>query len=739
MASGGLIIAIVLVLVLVVIVVVMKTKSTSGTNSITTPTTPTSPTTPATPATPATPITPATPNTPWSPIAPPSKAATSMGGDSVVIPFRGWTGSSYVLDYATQAALGWNGAVSADTTPILCSGSLTSGNCAVDLTTAGLVCDAVNATKAGSCVGIIYNASDPNLPVAIPVASQPNGVAAGTAPSAGGGAIYLTLPTSQNAGNLQFTVDVEPNTTSYANALSGPVPTSGAVLDCVKRNLQSAGSCGGVFVEQNPWTSQTSSTSYDTTTTGNTPVTGQSALSLTYVAGNTTPSGIFYVDPTAQNADGYAVADAWSITCPNAPDCPAPSTTVWNNTVACPNSSSTTACITDYNTAAQLCSLNPNCVGILLNGGYDGLGDLVGGNGTTATFPLAQLLTSTPSTTATSLLYDTYWLPKDTTLATAPMGTFVPQLVDSPDLSALSNTGMISTSALQDCTPPWCQGLVDGGFGNSKKYSGHYIQPYVYGSTRSGGNPLTTATLTPGTSVLTNLGMQYTSVQQPLLAPFTGWTGNEYVIADNQPNQWMGVTSADTSPITCDGSQSSSQCMTDLVSAGTACDNAEGCIGIIYNISDPYNPISIPVNTQPTNVALGTSTTLGGGSVFLTTTDALQTGDGYWSLTNTPTTSIPNTVLSNNPIGSVNFNQYNPSFYACNKQNTSSPNTCGGVLFPDYASLYHQYSQHNFTPEAITHSSQELVPNGILYDTLNTGQTAATDYTNAIAFTHSTK
>ena len=31
------------------------------------------------------------------------------------------------------------------------------------------------------------------------------------------------------------------------------------------------------------------------------------------------------------------------------------------------------------------------------------------------------------------------------------------------------------------------------------------------------------------------------------------------------------------------------------------------------------------------------------------------------------------------------------------------------------------------------------VPVGMLYDTLNTGQTAATDYTNAIAFTYSTK
>jgi hypothetical protein len=640
-----------------------------------------------------------------------------------------------VIDYAAQAALGWNGAVSADTTPITCNGSLASGYCAVDLTTAGAICDAANAATPGSCAGIIYNVSDPNLPIAIPVAGQPNGVAAGTAPSAGGGAIYLTPPTSQNTGNLQFTVDVEPNTTSYANALSGPVPTSVAVLDCVKRNLQSAGSCGGVFVEQNPWTSQTSSTSYDTTTTGNTPVTGQSALSLTYVAGNTTPSGIFYIDLNAQNADGYAVADAWSITCPNAPDCPAPSTTVWNNTVACPNSSTTAACITDYNTAAQLCSLNPNCVGILLNGGYDGLGNLVGTNGSTATFPLAQLLTSTPSTTATSLMYDTYWLPKDTTRSTAPMGTFVPQLVDSPDLSALPNTGMLSTNALQYCTDYVCQGLVDGGFGNSKKYAGHYIQPYVYGSTR-GENPLLTSTLTPGTSLLTNLGMQYELVQQPPLAPFTGWTGNEYVIADNQPNQWMGVASADTSPITCDGSQSDTQCMTDLVSAGTACDNAEGCIGIIYNIADNINPIAIPVNTTPANVVLGELPSLGGGSVFLTTIDTLQTGDGYWSLTNTPTTSIPNNVLFTDPIGSVAPSEWNPAFSACDKQNLSTPNTCGGVLFPDYLS---KYQQNNKFVMVTYNGNGVYVPVGMLYDTLNTGQTAATDYTNAIAFTYSTK
>ena len=660
---------------------------------------------------------------------------TSMGGGSVVIPFGGWSGSSYVADYATQAALGWNGVVSADTTPITCNGSLASGYCAVDLTTAGSVCDAANTATAGSCAGIIYNVSDPNFPIAIPVAGTPNGVAVGTAPSAGGGAIYLTPMASQNTGNAYFSVNVEPNTSSYANALSGSVPTTGAVLDCADRNIQSGGSCGGVFVTQNPWTAQTSSTSYDTITTGNTPVDGQSALSLTYVAGSVTPSGIFYVDPNAQNADGYTVVDTWSITCPNAPDCPAPSTTIWNNTAECPNSSATAACITDYNTAAQLCSQNPSCVGILLNGGSYGLGDLVGTNGTIATFPLAQLLTSTPSTTATSLMYDTYWLPKDTTLTTAPMGTFVPQLVDSPNVAPLTDTGMISTNALQYCTQVSCQGLVDGGFGNIKKYAGKYIRPYVYGSTR-GEDPLSTSQLAPGTSLLTDLGMQYTLVQQPPLAPFTSWAGNEYVIADNQPNAWMGVASADRSPITCDGSQSTTQCMTDLVSAGTACDNEDGCVGIIYNIADGLNPIAIPVNTQPTNVARGTAPSLGGGSVFLTTTDTLQTGDAYWSLTNTPTTSIPNTVLYNNPIGTIYSDDFNPALYSCDLKNIASTNSCGGVLFPDYLSVYQLRNMSNIqTPSGY----QIYIPQGILYDSLNTGQTAATDYTNAIAFTYSTK
>lgn len=706
MASAGMLIAVAIVLVLVVVVLASKSGSDSSNSTNNTPST-TSP--------------------------------TSMGGGAVIIPFRGWAGSSYVIDYAAQAALGWNGAVSADTTPITCNGSLASGYCAVDLTTAGAICDAANTAAPGSCAGIIYNVSDPNLPIAIPVAGQPNGVAAGTAPSAGGSAIYLTPLASQNANNAYFTVNAEPNTTSYANALSGPVPTTGAALDCAERNMQSGGSCGGVFVAQNPWTAQTSSTSYDAITTDNTPVTGQSALSLTYVAGNTTPSGIFYVDPNAQNADGYAIVDTWSITCPNAPDCPALSNTVWNNTAECPNSSTTAACITDYNTAAQLCSLNPSCVGMLLNGGYDGLGNLVGTNGTTATFPLARLLTSTPSTTATSLLYDTYWLPKDTTLTTAPMGTYVPQLVDSPNVSALPNTGVISTNALQACTPPWCQGLVDGGFGNSSRYSnssGNYIQPYTYGSTRSGGTPLATSTLTPGTSLLTNLGMQYTLAQQPQLAPFTGWTGNEYVITESQPNQWMGVTSADTSPITCDGSQSATQCMTDLVSAGTACDNADGCVGIIYNIADGLNPIAIPVNTYPTNVAQATAPSLGGGSVFLTTTDTLQTGDAYWSLTNTPTTSIPNQVVLTNNVGTTNLTRYLPAPYSCWLSNVRSTNSCGGVLIPDYASIYQQ--NINYRQELID-GSYLRIPVGMLYDTLNTGQTAATDYTNAIAFTYSTK
>lgn len=105
---------------------------------------------------------------------PSTTSPTSMGGGAVIIPFRGRAGSSYVIDYAAQAALGWNGAVSADTTPITCNGSLASGYCAVDLTTAGAICDAANTAAPGSCAGIIYNVSDPNLPVAIPVAVRPN-------------------------------------------------------------------------------------------------------------------------------------------------------------------------------------------------------------------------------------------------------------------------------------------------------------------------------------------------------------------------------------------------------------------------------------------------------------------------------------------------------------------------------------------------------------------------------------
>ena len=452
---------------------------------------------------------------------------------------------------------------------------------------------------------------------------------------------------------------------------------------------------------------------------------------------------IYYIDPAKRTGTGFVVVDTAPITCPNSPDCGTPSSTVWDNTVKCPNSTSTTACITDFQTASQICSLTPSCVGVLLNGGDNQMTGFVGNNGTINTIPYAQPLTIEPNQVAGKPAFDAFWLPRDTTLTTAPVGTLVPQLVDSavttggafdvPADYAYNLAGYCSTNYSNGTN---CLGFADNGF-SSGLLNKQYIEGHMY-TTPDGMYPLTSATPKSGITLQSNLGMQYVlNTGVPVLPPFTGWSGNSYVLNYDQPNSWYGIASADTAPITCNNSLSSTQCITDLASAGAACDADNSCIGIIYNIlsTTGNGPVAIPVNTTPTSVPDGTNPMLGGGAIFLTPESTLTSGDVYGEIQYAPSTTIPNTVLKTTGVSGVNGVYGNGALLDCQVKNNTTANTCGGVLMPDYTSLY-QYQNHVATQ--FLDSAYPYI-NAMEYDKLNTGQTNASNYLNAISITYETK
>ena len=255
-------------------------------------------------------------------------------------------------------------------------------------------------------------------------------------------------------------------------------------------------------------------------------------------------------------------------------------------------------------------------------------------------------------------------------------------------------------------------------------------------TTPDGMFPLTSSTPKSGTTLQSNLGMQYVLNSGPsALPPFTGWSGNSYVLNYDQPNSWYGIASADTSPITCNNSLSSTQCVTDLASAGAACDADNSCIGIIYNILSSHGPVAIPVNTTPASVPEGTNPMLGGGAIFLTPESALTSGDVYGEIQYAPSTTIPNTVLNTTAVSGANQAYSNSALPDCQAKNTTTANTCGGVLMPDYTSLYQ--IQHGPVIQFL--DSLYYTNSAMEYDKLNTGQTAASNYLNAISITYQTK
>jgi hypothetical protein len=382
-------------------------------------------------------------------------------------------------------------------------------------------------------------------------------------------------------------------------------------------------------------------------------------------------------------------------------------------------------------------------VGVLLNGGDNQMTGFVGNNGTINTIPYAQPLTTEPEQVAGKPAFDAFWLPRDTTLTTAPVGTFVPQLVDS----AVTTSGAFGIGSdyaynlAGYCSEHYgtgtnCLGFADNGFSSTLE-KGQYIKGMMY-TTPDGMYPLTSATPKSGTTLQSNLGMQYVlNTGTPVLPPFKGWSGNSYVLNYDQPNSWYGIASADTSPITCNNSLSSTQCVTDLASAGAACDADKSCIGIIYNIlsATGNGPVAIPVNTTPASVPEGTNPMLGGGAIFLTPESALKSGDVYGEIQYAPSTTQPNTVLNTNGVSYVGVGPGKGALLDCQAKNTTTANTCGGVLMPDYTSLFqHQnYNDIQFLDKAYPFN------NAMEYDKLNTGQTAASNYLNAISITYQNK
>ena len=241
------------------------------------------------------------------------------------------------------------------------------------------------------------------------------------------------------------------------------------------------------------------------------------------------------------------------------------------------------------------------------------------------------------------------------------------------------------------------------------------------GGNGGGHRPTPYSPLSPPTHITPYSPLAPSTIPIP---PFAGWAtgGNQYVIdygTQYSLSKWQGVVSNDANPITCPGQTLvPGVCATDLATAGSVCDNTPGCIGLIYNISDPVYPTVTPVNTTPVPAASGASGANGAGSVFLTPLANETSGDVYLSIG-----AQPNTVWGNNlneRHGAIGGMQ------TCYSDNTANPNSCGGVLFPSFDSTYQQINMPLVGAVAVN-----------LYDSLAT-VSPSPQFTNAISLTYTT-
>jgi hypothetical protein len=247
---------------------------------------------------------------------------------------------------------------------------------------------------------------------------------------------------------------------------------------------------------------------------------------------------------------------------------------------------------------------------------------------------------------------------------------------------------------------------------------------HVGGNGGNGGHkPTPYSPLAPPTHITPYSPLAPSSLPIP---PFAGWAtgGNQYVIdygTQYSLSNWQGVVPNDANPIACPNQTLvPGVCATDLATAGSVCDNTPGCIGLVYNISDPVYPTVTPVNTTPVQVPSGSSTGNGYGSVFLTPLANETSGDVYASVE-----AQPNTVWSVTPADPARVGSSAGAIIGCYTNNQQTAGSCGGVLIPTYDSLYQQKSL------------QGGMIAGIQYDSLAT-YAPSTQFTNAISLTYTT-
>lgn len=442
-------------------------------------------------------------------------------------------------------------------------------------------------------------------------------------------------------------------------------------------------------------------------TTGN----GSGSTSTSGGGGGNQPSGRQYtVWPSSLgNVNGFTNSDPSPILCPNDSSCTATSPT----SVTCPNSLQTTSCQTTLPVAQAVCDATLACSGVIFHvadetpfaspvtlSAVASADAYNGGYGT----PAIYLTPGTPPYGALTVLPTSiYYGP----ISSLPGFETHNTLNEALGVVVFNNLSGVLVPPAQD--PFYAAGNIYNGYPMAVTWSGDLPTP-------------TTPPITPYNSYLiTPAAPIKTPVQ-----PFAGWAagGNQYVV-DNSTQQslssWLGVVSNDTSPITCPNQTLvPGTCATDLATAGIICDGTPGCVGLIYNISDPVYPTATPVNTTPIAAPAGASAANGSGSVFMTLAGNETSGSTYYSVE-----AEPNTVWGVTNVDAAVIK----SLTDCNADNASTANSCGGVLVPTYNSAY------QVSHVQASNNSNLLVGNK--YDTLTT-VSPSTSYTNAISLTYAT-
>ena len=409
------------------------------------------------------------------------------------------------------------------------------------------------------------------------------------------------------------------------------------------------------------------------------------------------------------HSNGFITIDPSPILCPNDSSCTSTSAT----SVTCPNSSTPLGCQTTLPVAQAICDATPACNGIIFH-----VADSTQ-FATPVISPPADLVDKYDGGYGSPAVYLSPGDPPYGALVVNPTANYYGPYPSLPNFAAQNNINIalsqVAVNNLSGVLVPPAQDPFYIGTGNI--YDG-YLMPIIWSGNLP---PPTTPPITPYGGYIFTLAAP---VAQPI-PPFTGWAagGNQYVIdyaTQYNLSKWQGVTSNDTVPITCpDQTLVPGGCATDLATAGSICDNTPGCVGLIYNISDPVFPTATPVGTTPVAISSGALTGPEARSVFMTPVANETSGDIYFSVD-----AEPNTVQG------AGINLTNPLVYnlqTCYNNNETNANSCGGVLLPSYNSEF-QFMQPQTLPTLMS----------ILYDSLTTSSPAPAypTYTNAISLTY---